>query len=83
MAWQDIGITIIQWAFFLALIPAFRSAEKPPLLMSLFTGALCATLAYIFFTLHLLNGAASALLVSAGWFTLGLQKLRARRIAQP
>jgi len=82
MVWQDIGITIIQWSFFFALLPTIWSAHKPPLFTSMFTGSLILALAVIFATLHLWSSAASSLLVGGAWFVVGAQTLRAHKRAR-
>ncbi|MEK7556066.1 MAG: hypothetical protein AAB523_02130 [Patescibacteria group bacterium] len=76
MIWQDIGIMIIQWAFFFALIPTVLSKDKPPFFTSLLNGILLLFLAIIFSTLHLWGSVTSTLLVGGTWFFIGFQKYR-------
>jgi len=74
MIWQDIGITIIQWAALIALLPTLWSKDKPPLFTSIFTGILMIALSIIFSTLHFWSSTVSAFSVGLVWFIIGLQK---------
>lgn len=76
MIWQDIGIMVIQWAFFLALLPTVWSKDKPPLSTSVVTSLLLLALAFIFSTLHFWNSMASTLFVALAWVIIGFQKYR-------
>ena len=75
MSWQDIVLSIGSWIFVIALIPAIRSREKPPLSTSLLTGTILAVFAVVYFTLELWSSVIAVSATSTAWFTLAVQKI--------
>lgn len=79
MPWQDALIAIGQWIFLIALFPSILSKDKPALATSLMTGVILAAFALAYLSLSLWASAVSVAMVSAGWFTLAIQKYRGNR----
>lgn len=80
MPWQDIVLSIGQWVFFVALVPAILGKEtKPPLSTSVPTAAIAVVFAFVYSTLALWVSALSSLLVSAAWAVLAVQRYAAVR----
>ena len=75
MSWQDIVLSAGSWIFVIALTPAIRAKEKPPLSTSLMTGTILVVFAVTYATLALWLSVVSTGLVAAAWFTLAIQKI--------
>lgn len=80
MPWQDIVLSVGQWVFFAALLPAILGKEtKPPLSTSVPTAVIAAIFAFVYTTLTLWISALSSLLVAAAWTVLAVQRHTAVR----
>ena len=79
MPWQDIVIAIGQWIFLFALFPSILSKDKPALTTSISTGIVLMVFTITYVLLSFWASAISTFLVSAGWFTLAIQKYMANR----
>lgn len=74
--WQDYVISGGQWLFILALLPALRAKEKPPVFTSLLTAAIVSSFSYAFATLALVMSTFSSAIVAVMWYLLAYQKWR-------
>lgn len=72
--WQDYAISLIQFAFAAALLPAVFGPTKPDRWTCVLTATLLYSLAAVLSTLGLWLGAASSALVGATWTLLLLQR---------
>jgi hypothetical protein len=77
MQWQDFVFTLGSLFFIVGLIPAIRSADKPPVKTSIITGFWLAVFAVVYTTLDLYLSASITAVTSACWWTLAIQKHRA------
>jgi CHASE2 domain-containing sensor protein len=79
MRWEDLVLAVAGFMFSVALVPALRGEEKPPLTSSLTTAGLlgCVGVAYAFLGLWL--GLISTGLNCVAWAVLAIQRLRNRR----
>ena len=76
MQWQDIAISVAQWASVIALFPSVFSRDKPALSSSLLTTA-CISLFFVsYLTLGLVVSAISAAFLLVTWATLAYQQWR-------
>lgn len=73
-SWQDLVLGAGQLAFAVALIPALRAAEKPPLGTSVSTALLMVVFAGAYLSLGLVSGAGMALVMAALWGALAWQR---------
>ena len=73
MIWQDLVFGAGQIAFAIALIPALRSATKPPRVTCMLTGGVLCAFALTFTTLSLTWSAATSLGCGAMWLALAVQ----------
>lgn len=80
MIWQDIVLSIGQWIFVLALVPALLSKDKPPFISSMLTGSILVTYVGVYMSFELWTAAVSTLLLSVVWLTLALQKYYGNKI---
>lgn len=74
MTWQDAVIAICQMSFVVALIPAIRAAEKPPVRTSAPTALALVSLALTFATLGLWLSVVTSVLSAMAWGVLAVQK---------
>ena len=78
MTWQDYVLAAGSWIFLIALIPAIRGKEKPPVSTSIVTGTVLAVYALVYATLGLWISVVSTSFMSLAWFTLAVQKMMKR-----
>src|SRR3954465_1588288 len=81
MSWQDWVIGVGQFLFALALVPAIRASEKPPLSTCALTAALLMAFCAAYASLGLWLAASSVALFSGMWTALARQsylRFRAR-----
>jgi hypothetical protein len=71
--WQDYVFTFGALVFSIALIPALRSNEKPPIITSLPTATLLVAFAATYLTLHLWFSAIASFTNGIIWGTLAFQ----------
>ena len=76
MQWQDIAISVAQWAAIIALLPSVFSKDKPALSSSLLTTACVAVFFVSYLTLGLVVSTISAAFLLAMWATLAYQQWR-------
>jgi len=76
MLWQDWVFSVGTWVFAIALVPAIRAKEKPPLKTSIPTAFFLYLFAVTYFTLSLRLSAFSSFLTATAWSVLALQKYR-------
>ncbi|MEK7093701.1 MAG: hypothetical protein AAB927_04450 [Patescibacteria group bacterium] len=76
MQWQDIAISIAQWAAVAALVPSIFSKDKPALSSSLLTCACVATFMVSYLTLGLIVSGISAASLLLAWVILAYQQWR-------
>ena len=76
MIWQDIVFTLGGFAFGIALLPALRAAEKPPLLTSTLTAGILYLYSATMVSLDLRAGAVATVVTALMWTGLAIQKLR-------
>ena len=76
LIWQDVVLSVGQLVFAVALVPAIRAKEKPPLITSVMSGLVLATFAVAFATLGLWFSAATVAVVSVLWLVVAYQTLR-------
>ncbi|OGE78978.1 MAG: hypothetical protein A2751_00750 [Candidatus Doudnabacteria bacterium RIFCSPHIGHO2_01_FULL_46_14] len=79
MAWQDIVLSVGSWIFVIALIPAIRAKEKPPLATSLMTGVILVVYVFTYASLSLWLSVFSTGLVAAAWLVLAGQRYMTSR----
>jgi hypothetical protein len=80
--WQDWVISVAQWLFIVALLPSvFHADNKPTLVTSVLTAVLVLTFAYTYYSLDLLVGSVSAVLLGITWITLAVQRYRINKNA--
>ncbi|MBI2610441.1 hypothetical protein HYW60_00680 [Candidatus Kaiserbacteria bacterium] len=78
--WQDWVLAVLLWMFVIVLIPTIlHPTNKPTLSTSLLTAAGNFTLALVYATLSLWNGALGGLAISIAWFILAIQRYRLDR----
>ena len=75
MSWQDIVLAAGAWVFVIALIPAIRAEEKPPVSTSLMTGGVLTVYVVCMFTLGLVLSAVSTGLTATCWWILMVQRI--------
>lgn len=75
-SWQDYVFFVGSFLFFIALLPAVRSDQKPPLSSCLLTFSVLITFAFADWTLHLYLAASMTLLTIAAWGMLAYQQFR-------
>ncbi len=75
MPWQDYVLTAGAWIFIIALIPAIRGKEKPPVSTSIITGSILVVYALVYATLGLWISVVSTSALSISWFALAVQKM--------
>lgn len=76
MIWQDVLLMLGGFGFSLALIPAVKAREKPPVATSLTTGGILATFCIAYATLGLWLAFGATAITSAMWLTLLVQKIQ-------
>ncbi|HEX8994213.1 MAG TPA: hypothetical protein VF803_03095 [Candidatus Paceibacterota bacterium] len=75
--WQDYIVAIVQWVFFIALIPTIRHAtHKPPVSSSLLTAVMTMILSATFATIPLWNSTLSSFACGAAWFVIAYQRYK-------
>ena len=74
--WQDYVFMIGSFTFSLALIPAIRHKDKPPIKTSLSTAIVLAVFSVCYVTLGLWLAMIANTLTTAYWFILFIQKLK-------
>lgn len=79
MQWQDIVISLGQWAMTLALLPSLFGKNKPAVSSSLMTGSLISMFGFTYGTLGLWSSVVSSAACALAWFTLAWQQWRADR----
>lgn len=82
MSWQDIVLTIGQFAFMAALIPSLRSEEKPAIGTSLMTASVLFIFAVVNASLELYFAAVTVSLTGALWLVLAWQQWRKPRLSK-
>ena len=78
LIWQDVVLSVGQLIFAVAMIPAIRAKEKPPLITSSMFGLVLATFAVAFSTLSLWFSAVTVAVVSGLWLVIAYQTLQRR-----
>lgn len=73
MTWQDVVLGLGQLLFIIALIPALRSAHKPPRVTCFVTGVTLFTFAFTFSTLNLAWATLTAAVCAALWMIMVFQ----------
>lgn len=76
MIWQDIVVSIGSVAFSVALIPAMRSREKPPVFTSWFTTLILGGFVTVHVSYELWFGATFQTLLALQWFYVGWQRAK-------
>ncbi len=76
MSWQDVVLALGGFVLATALVPALRSAEKPPLRTSFVTGSVLAAFTVTLGTLGLWLATVPTAIQAVGWLYLGVQRLR-------
>jgi hypothetical protein len=71
--WQDFVFTFGSIGFTIALIPALRSKQKPPVSSSLLTGTFLLIFALTYVTLGLWLSVIFGTILALTWLTLALQ----------
>ncbi len=79
MPWQDIVISLGQWAMTIALIPSLLGRHKPAVSSSIMTGSLIAMFGFTYGTLGLWSSVISSGVCAIAWYILAWQGWRARR----
>ena len=74
MSWQDIVFTVGSFIFTIALIPAIKSKDKPPIKTSLTTSLVLFAFVVCYVSLGFYVSAISGGLTAICWFILFLQK---------
>ena len=74
--WQDYVFFVGQAIFFIAAIPAMRSAQKPPLSMCVLTFVTLCAFVPANFTLHLYLAALMTVVTASAWGILTWQQAR-------
>jgi hypothetical protein len=79
MIWQDILFAVGGIVFAVALLPAVRDPQKPPLTTSLVTGCWLAAFVPAYATLGLTWAAVTTSISASLWLTLAWQRAREAR----
>ena len=79
MLWQDVLLMIGGFGFSVALWPAVKAKEKPPILTSAVTGSILASFCVAYATLGLWLAFGSIVINSSMWFVLMTQRLKRRK----
>ena len=79
LTWQDIVLMAGGFGFSLALIPAVRHKEKPPVSTSLTTFLILVTFSIAYATLGLWLAFLSGVFTCTMWLVLLIQKVRSKR----
>lgn len=79
MNWQDIVLTVANFIFVVALLPAILSDEKPPVLTSVTTAIALVMIATANASLGLWFAGATVTIASVLWLTLAVQQWRQHR----
>lgn len=74
MRWEDWVITIGQVIFIIAIIPAIRGKDKPPVFTSVITGVVLLTFAAAQYSLGLISSVFTSIILGSSWIFLGYQK---------
>jgi len=77
--WQDWIFTIGSLIFVLALIPAIKAKEKPPVKTSLSTGLVLLAFVCCYISLELWLSVISGSLTATCWFILFIQKIKGEK----
>jgi len=75
-SWQDIVMSIGQWIFIIALLPAIIGKDKPPWMTSLLTAVVLSVFAFIFLTLDMIMSAISGSATALCWWILLVQVIK-------
>lgn len=72
--WQDAVLTVVNVGYALALLPALRSRQRPPLYLSAYYGFGCAAAAVVFATLHLWGSTTLAAIQALLWIAVASRR---------
>lgn len=79
MPWQDIVISVGQWAMTAALVPSLIGPNKPAVSSSIMTGTLIAIFGITYASLDLWSATVSSGVCALAWFVLAWQGWRRKR----
>lgn len=77
--WQDVVISVGQWAMTAALIPSLIGKDKPAVSSGIMTGTLIAIFGFTYGTLGLWSAVISSAVCSIVWYVLAWQRYRMNR----
>ena len=81
-SWQDVVMSIGQWVFIIALLPAIVGKDKPPWMTSLLTATVLSVFAFTFWTLGMIMSAISGSITALCWWVLLVQVTKAQTLTK-